>query len=64
MFLSHTRNLIDLLIPSVIRSEANKVVNGYASAFLSKTQPPDMKSFLALNERIRAKNQVIELLLF
>jgi len=40
------------------KSEANKVVNGYASAFLSKTQPPDMKSFLALNERIRAKNQL------
>lgn len=39
---------------------AARSVNGCTSSFLSKTQPPDKKAFLMLNERIRAKNQRTE----
>jgi len=37
-----------------------KDVNGFASSFRSKTQPPNMRTFLALSERIKAKNQAPE----
>jgi len=46
--------------PDKFEGSHSTALSGCASAFLSRTQPPDMKAFLALNERIRAKNQRYE----